>query len=239
MPWPLQGPGEDFDERRGYGAANETAVIPRRSLRQEVGDRLRDRLIQGDLRPGERINESTLSVELGVSRTPLREALLLLEREGLIRSQPAQGFSVSALTSAEVLEVYPVLWTLESFALRSSGDAVLSTLPRLRALLERFEAAETARAARDLDNAWHTTLLSACPNRRLLDLIDGFKRISQRYWVVFMRDNPPLAESAAQHRELMHSVAAGDLAAAAQLLEAHWEAGMIALLERMPASARS
>jgi len=223
----------------GRGAANETAVIPRRTLRQDVGDRLRDRLVQGELQAGQHINESTLSLELGVSRTPLREALLLLERDGLIRSEPAKGFTVSPLTSAEVLEVYPVMWTLEGLALRLSNDAVLRALPQLRALLERFEAAETATMARDLDNAWHATLLSACPNRRLLDLIDGFKRISQRYWVVFMRDNTPLAESAAQHRELMRTVAAGDLAAAAQLLEAHWEAGMIALLERMPASASS
>jgi DNA-binding GntR family transcriptional regulator len=52
-------------------------VIPRRSLRQDVGDRLRDRLLRGELRAGEHINESTLSLELGVSRTPLRKALLL------------------------------------------------------------------------------------------------------------------------------------------------------------------
>lgn len=91
----------------GTGAANETAMIPRRTLRQDVGDRLRDRLVQGELQAGERINESTLSLELGVSRTPLRKALRL-ERDGLIRSEPAKGFTVSPLTSAEVLEVYPV-----------------------------------------------------------------------------------------------------------------------------------
>ncbi len=222
----------------GTGAANE-AAIPRRSLRQDVGDRLRDRLVDGELQAGERINESTLSVELGVSRTPLREALLLLERDGLIRSEPAKGFTVSPLTSAEVLEVYPVMWTLEGLALRLSSDAVLHALPQLHALLERFEVADTATAARELDNAWHAMLLSACPNRRLLDLINGCKRISQRYWTVFMRENPPLAESAAQHRALLQTVASGDLAGGARLLEAHWQSGMIALLERMPGTAGS
>ncbi|MBA3620732.1 MAG: GntR family transcriptional regulator [Euzebyales bacterium] len=223
----------------GGGAANETSVIPRRTLRQDVGDRLRDRLVQGELQAGEHINESTLSLELGVSRTPLREALLLLERDGLIRSEPAKGFTVSPLTSAEVLEVYPVMWTLEGLALRLSGDAALSALPQLRDLLRRFEAADTARVARNLDNAWHASLLSACPNRRLLELIAQFKRITQRYWVVYMRDTPPIAHSAAQHSEVLEALAAGDMTMAAARLEAHWEAGMVALLQRMsPAPAR-
>ncbi|MBA2576775.1 MAG: GntR family transcriptional regulator [Euzebyaceae bacterium] len=179
-------------------------MIPRRSLPQDVGDRLRDRLLRGELRAGEHINESTLSLELGVSRTPLRKALRL-ERDGLIRSEPAKGFTVSPLTSAEGLEVYPVMWTLEGLALRLSSDAVLRALPQLRDLLRRFEAADTARVARDLDNAWHASLLCACPNRRLLELISKLKRITQRYWVVYMRDVLPIAHSAAQHGEVLEA----------------------------------
>src|ERR1041384_548116 len=90
-----------------------------------------ERIVRGELAPGVRIKESRLAEELGTSRTPLREALIHLEQEGFVRSELAHGFSVESLSGREVRETYPILWTLEVLALRSSGNVIYSLLGEL------------------------------------------------------------------------------------------------------------
>jgi len=83
-----------------------------------------ERIVSGTLAPGVRIKEARLAEELGTSRTPLREALIKLEQEGFVRSELAHGFTVEPISGREVREIYPLLWTLETLALRSSGNAI-------------------------------------------------------------------------------------------------------------------
>ncbi|MEM6570130.1 MAG: GntR family transcriptional regulator, partial [Planctomycetota bacterium] len=92
--------------------------LTRTSLRQQAASELRSRLLRGDLAPGHRVNETAIAAELGVSQTPVREALLLLERERFLDSAPGRGFTVRPLDPDEVREIYPVLGNLEAFALR-------------------------------------------------------------------------------------------------------------------------
>lgn len=210
-------------------------MIPRRTLRDEVSVRLRVRLVRGQLPPGQRINESTLSRELGVSRTPLREALLQMEKEGLVASEPAKGFVARPLTTREVRQVYPILGTLEGLALRSCGPQWGGALPELAALLDELAVASTADAARDLDNRWHTLLLARCPNERLIEMIGMLRRVTQRYWLVLLEVEWPVGDSVSQHRAVLDELAGGDAQAASLKLEAHWEAGERTLLERLAA----
>ena len=210
-------------------------MIPRRTLRDEVSTRLRERLVRGQLPPGERINESTLSRELGVSRTPLREALLQMEKEGLVASEPAKGMVARPLTTREVREVYPMLGTLEGLALRSCGEQWEAALAELSALLGELADARTADAARELDNRWHGLLLAQCPNERLLEMIGMLRRITQRYWLVLLAVEWPFGDSVAQHQAVLDDLAQGDLQAASLRLEAHWAAGMGTLLDRLAA----
>lgn len=197
--------------------------------------RLRERLVRGQLPPGQRVNESSLSRELGVSRTPLREALLQMEKEGLVASEPAKGFLARPLTALEVRQVYPILGTLEGLALRLCDEEWKEALPELTAALDELARAATAHAARDLDNRWHSLLLARCPNQRLLELIGMLRRITQRYWLVVLEVEWPFGDSVAQHRAVLDALARGDVIDGALKLEAHWAAGERTLLERLKA----
>ena len=95
-------------------------AIERKNLRSQVRDELLTRMRAGDVQPGEGINEVQLAAELGVSRTPLREALIALESEGQIESQNGKGFRFVSLSKSEFEELAPILATLEALALRLS-----------------------------------------------------------------------------------------------------------------------
>jgi DNA-binding FadR family transcriptional regulator len=99
-------------------------------LRADLRLKVLERILNGKLSPGVRVNESRLAKELGVSRTPLREALFQLEREGFVRSDRDRGFSVEPMSAREIRELYPMLWTLarvsRTSVVRPSCDACRS-----------------------------------------------------------------------------------------------------------------
>jgi DNA-binding GntR family transcriptional regulator len=93
-----------------------TDSIPRRSLHDELTERLRRLITHGELSPGQKIREKALCLQFGVSRTPLREALKVLASEGIVTLRPNRGAVVSALTVEELEEVFPVMGALEALS---------------------------------------------------------------------------------------------------------------------------
>ncbi len=95
---------------------NRETAIPRRSLHDELVERLRRRIVEGELAPGEKISEKALCAAYDVSRTPLREALKVLARERLVVLTPHRGAHVSMLTVAQIKDAFPVIGALEALA---------------------------------------------------------------------------------------------------------------------------
>jgi DNA-binding GntR family transcriptional regulator len=95
---------------------NRETAIPRRSLHDELVERLRRQIVEGELAPGDKIREKALCAAYDVSRTPLREALKVLAREGLVVLTPHRGAHVSKLTVADLEEAFPVIGALEALA---------------------------------------------------------------------------------------------------------------------------
>ena len=147
--------------------------LRRLNISETVADTVRAMIVDGRLAPGERINEVRLSEALGVSRTPLREALGRLAAEGALSSTPAIGYSVRPLTVEEFEQVYAIRPLLDPEALRLAGLPSPARLAHLEALNRRFEAAGDAETAIGLDDDWHRELIAACPNTVLLELIDA------------------------------------------------------------------
>jgi len=205
-----------------------TQLITRGSLRDEILSRLRSLLVEGDLPPGTRINESTLSRELGVSRTPLREALLLLSTEGLIVCEPARGFLAAPLRVDQARDAWPILAALEVLALRSSKGVALHRLEHLRSLHAEYETAPTLEAARTIDERWHRVLTSGCSNEALLAQIERGRAIERRYWLATagVAGRWPQPSWVFQHAAVMEAVDAGDTDAACAALERHWGSSM-------------
>jgi DNA-binding GntR family transcriptional regulator len=201
--------------------------IARAALRSEVRRLLLGEIVHGDLAPSDDINESEVASRLGVSRTPLREAMLALAHDGFLTATPGRGFSVRALTRSDAEDLYPILWTLEGLALRTAWP-----IPRAR-LQQVEEANRRLAAARDdpalalaRDREWHSLLLADCPNRKLLGMIENLKEHAARFEDAFMRNSGQVITSVKQHREIQTAIRRGDRDRALALLEENWRVSL-------------
>ena len=117
------------------GAKPDSDTIERRPLFQQIADRIREMILDGDYEPGQRLQEKELSERFGVSRTPLREALKVLSSEGLITHAPNRGATITQLTDVELAETYPVMGALEGLAgelaCQHATDAEINEIAKL------------------------------------------------------------------------------------------------------------
>ncbi|MDB4950277.1 MAG: transcriptional regulator, GntR family [Gemmatimonadetes bacterium] len=209
-------------------------TIARAPLRDQVHRALVARILREELRPGARLSDSVLAAELGVSRTPVREALVRLEREGFLAADVGRGFFVKPLSAGEVREVYPILWTLETLALRSSPPPTRARLAGLeRNNREMAAAGDDPERRIDLDMAWHRTLLEGCGNEQLLAMVGTLKSVIRRYEYAYMHQAGLTPVSTATHEAIARAAAAGDTDGAAALLERNWRFGMEQVLRWM------
>ncbi len=201
------------------------------SARALLVDRVRTLIVEQSLAPGVRINESKLSAELGVSRTPLREALSSLEGESLVQSEHDRGFFVPPLSIQEIAELYPIGRALDLLALRESrhySDATIGELDRLnRAFLK---ARRDPEAAQRIDTEFHRLLIGGCPNQRLLRTLAPIKVAMERYERLYMSDASDVTRSAAHHARIIEALKACDIEAAANALSDNWTYGFERLL---------
>lgn len=207
-------------------------AIERRNLRSQVREELISRMRSGEVRPGESINEVQLAAELGVSRTPLREALIALESEGQIESENGKGFRFVPLSAREFEELCPIIIALEGLALELSPVDQLSALgQRLARLAAEFsdDVAQHALVNRR-DDDWHNLMLSACPNETLREQIAGVRLAIHRYESLLVPDEVLVERSAAEHAEIARRLIDGDVPAAKAALAANWTNGMRRLL---------
>ncbi len=207
-------------------AVTKQMMAPRRLETYEV---LRDLILSGELADDSRIVESTLCEQLGVSRTPMREALFRLEQDGLVKQDPARGFSVMPLTARDVREIYPIMWTLEVLALQLGADDIdIETLKSLNRSLLKTTKPEKQH---EIDDQWHLTLISGCKNRRLLKEIGVLKQSAHRYELAYMRYCDKLGTSIEEHKTILESLEDSDTKKVVRLLEEHWRRGMNSLLD--------
>ncbi len=206
-------------------------------LRNEVRRIVLERVLRGELAPGEDINETELAEQLGISRTPLREALLGLEHERLVGSSQGRGFYVWPLSAREALDLYDVVAGLEGFGLRSLEEVpggLVDDLRRLNARLADLD--DDPRQMQEVAERWHETLLAALDDVPLDELLDLARNRLHRYVlfgfefaVAYGTDDRDLAVR--EHRAIADALERGELERAASLLETHRRHGMV-LLER-------
>jgi len=201
--------------------------IERRALREQVRDELLDRMRSGAAKPGEGINEVQLAAEIGVSRTPLREALIALEAEGQIESESGKGFRFAALSAREFEELAPVISALEGLAIELSPLPKMQKLGvKLGKLAADFDSESVAhRTIVTRDDEWHGVMLSACPNQRLMTLIGSVRQSFHRYESLLVSDEAIVSRVAAEHAAIARHLADGDIPGAKRALETNWVNG--------------
>ncbi|MGY1604406.1 GntR family transcriptional regulator [Geodermatophilus sp. SYSU D00815] len=198
------------------------------SMASLAADALRSMVINGDLRPGDRLIENRLTEELGVSRPPLREAMRVLEQEGLIVQTPRKGAVVRPLTAHDVYEIVTLREEIERMAIRL-GVPVRSPerLERLRtAFRDLMEAAEEPGAPRALqcNFAFHLAIVGLAGHRRLEDVYRSLSLQLQMCMAMNRRARSGIETArgdAARHRPLLELVEAGDQAGTAHAVTHH------------------
>ena len=197
----------------------------RMNLAEEVANVLRDMILDGRLPAGDRINEVQLAAEIGVSRTPVREALSRLVNEGALDEVPRHGFFVRRLTAEEFQQIYPMRAILDPAALRLAGIPSEKTIAKLRELNGKFARSPSRSVAVRLDEEFHLQLLNHCSNRILVDLIRQFMWRTRRYELALMGRFEGVSASAEAHQQIIEALAAGDLERACGALETNMRQG--------------
>ena len=204
--------------------------IPRpEPLRASVNRRVERLMTDGELEPGQTITEAGLSKALGVSRTPVREALLQLEAEGVLQSTPARGFTVRELTATEATELFPILSALEALAVRTTRQPI--DITRLRRLDEQLSAADEPITRWKLDTAFHEAMIAACPNASLRALITRLRVTMSRYEIEYMRTVGGAWKhgSGNRHAAIVDALVAGDRDGAGEAIWQNWRQSMDAV----------
>ncbi len=198
--------------------------INRQRLSSDVHKELLADIIKGEFAPGQRLKDSELAERLGVSRTPVREALLRLEREGFITAQKHLGFSVKHLRESEIREVYPLVSLLECHALKNAPLPSPEKIAALRGIGRSIrEESDDPLARIELDSSWHKALVEETGNQHLLRVLAELKRIVFRYEYAFMQVAEFVNESLMEHEGVVAALEQGDRRKAVRLLGEHWE----------------
>ena len=225
-------------------AAGLERRIERRPLHEEVIDQLRDRIVQGDLAPGARLNERILCEQLGISRTPLREAIKMLATEGLVELMPNRGAIVTPLKAANIADTLAVMGTLESLAgelaCTNASEAEIAEIRALHFEMLAHHARGDLAGYFKFNQLIHLKIIEASGNPVLANtyrqLNANVRRarymanLSQERWDAAVRE----------HEEILGALASRDAARLKRLLAehlAHKVASVMAALEQIDIAA--
>jgi DNA-binding GntR family transcriptional regulator len=197
--------------------------IVRDNISDAAAVRVRHMIVDGGLPAGERINEVHLAQRLGVSRTPLREALARLANEGALRSVPRIGYFVRPLTIEEFDQLYAIRPILDPEALRLAGVPAPRRIGQLEALNRKLARARDPETAIALDDEWHFALLAACPNRVLIELIENIVLRTRRYETALLRETSNVLRATEDHDAILAALRDRDLGAACAALRRNME----------------
>jgi len=200
------------------------APARRRGLADEVADRIRDAIFSGSYEPGSQLREVELSAALGVSRGPVREALLRLEREGLVRSEWHRGATVTALSSEDVAELDSLRDALEQLAVGLVIDrATDDDLATIDKTVERMDRAADEHEMVRCDIDFHDAVYAASGHRRLDEAWQAIR--SQVHLFLLTRigveSEGYLTGVPAEHRRLADALRARDRDTALELFATH------------------
>jgi len=189
--------------------------IKQKSLVEYIIQDLEDKINGGVLKPGERIVEETLCKAFGVSRSPVREALRILESQEYVAREPRKGVTVSSVTAEEIDDTYRIRANLESLAVylavKKQDPKVLQQLGKIHnKMMKLAEDGKVSGAYFDLNLKFHKTLVDACGNKRLIQMIDTFVKQTKRYRTQILSIPGRIEASLKNHEMIIRSFEAGD-----------------------------
>ena len=206
-------------------------------LREVVCETLREAIRGGVLKPGERLMEIQLAEELGVSRTPVREAIRKLELEGYVIMMPRRGTYVANLSIRDVNEVFEIRTTLDSLASGLAAERItdeeLERLERLLVLIGEYIEQNDMEKIVETDMEFHDILYQASRNARLVGIIYNLREQLTRFRSTSMSYPGRLKETLEEHIRIVEAIAQGNVELAQKAAEEHMEKSEQTLLISM------
>ncbi len=205
------------------------------SLEEKVYLSLEEQIISQKLRPGEAVTEMKLSRELGVSRTPVREALQRLDREGLIKLIPNKGAVVLGISEQDLIDIYKIRMRLEGLAARiaaeKNDEAFCRELGDNVDLTGFYMAKGDIEKVKNLDSEFHDIIYRCCESRMLGKTLSELHRYIASYRKLSLAVSGRIDRSLAEHKEIYDAIASGNADAADELMSKHVERALENLLK--------
>lgn len=204
--------------------------LPTRALYLDVAEWLRQRIYSRALKPGEWIDELKLAQELGISRTPLREAIKVLAAEGLVTMRLRRGAYVTEVSQEDLKQVYELLGELESGAAGVvATQASPLQLEELKTLHEQLRLAQDdAERFFDINEKFHRKILELSGNRWRLQVINDLRKVMKVSRLQSLAREGRIAASLAEHEAILQAIVAGKADMASQAMRQHFKQGLLA-----------
>ena len=194
-------------------------------LRDVVFNALRRAILKGDLKPGERLMEIALAEKLGVSRTPIREAIRKLELEGLVVMTPRKGAKVASITERDLNDVLEVRKGMEELAIKLACQRIttdqMDQLERVeKKFLNLIESGKLTELA-EVDVEFHDIIYNATNNKRLVQMLSNLREQMYRYRMEYLKDSAVRKKLAEEHGEICKALRKRDMEGALRCIYVH------------------
>jgi DNA-binding GntR family transcriptional regulator len=203
--------------------------MPQGSLKEKAFQKIRADIVANTLKPGQSLNEKSLSAKLKISKTPIREAIQLLYKEGFVQVIPQKGCFVSPVTLSDVREIMLIREAVEGISAREAASKC--DRKKLEALEEKFESIrqgshssyEAYEISRDLGKKLHTYLIESTGNQRLIEIVGNVNIHLDRIRAIYAFQYPPGVHDRilSEHLDILRAVKAGDREKAETLMRTH------------------
>lgn len=214
------------ETRKVAAPARLRTIAERPTLADQVYVAIKTAIIEGNLRPGERLREAETALWLGASRTPVREALLRLEQEGLVGALKTGGLTVVDLSEQDMQEIFGLIRVLETHAVRLAAQRITpKQLERLDAVCTRAEQLVRTEHEKlgDVNRRFHELVIEAAGSPRLQGLIGNLRSAMQPYRALTLRSPEFRQQSVRDHRRIMELLQKADVDGLETLMSRHLE----------------
>jgi len=201
-------------------------ISKRKSLREEVYESLKRSILHGKLKAGQRLIEEQLAHQIGISRTPVREAFHKLEKDDLVTRLPKGGFAVRQFTKGDVEEIFGIRSALESYASYLATHHMtaerVSTLEKKLDELEKALEHEDANKVVQLNTEFHNLLYKSCKSKKLMDMINNYSDYFYRYRAGYP-NTEDLKYTVHDHRSMLEAMKKKNPRLVERLVRSHLE----------------
>jgi DNA-binding GntR family transcriptional regulator len=204
-------------------------------LREVIFNTIREAIIVGELKPGERLMEVQLADKMGVSRTPVREAIRKLELEGLVEMLPRKGAHVADLSVKDIMDVLEVRSTLDGLASSLSAsritDEEIKELKHLNNQFENYIEKGNTQGMIKKDVEFHDVIYRSSRNDKLIQISNNLREQVQRFRVIYIKDYSSSRELIKEHADIYEAITLRDPEAAMKLAQKHIKNQEVAIIK--------